>query len=182
MDDWRGTNDETHLLGTNVPIDASMLGSALKITSLGWKTSTAPTFPQRGHWNSVLCSRLNLDTYHAFTVRTHVAWLPFQGALARAMPVRIMPIQVVWRSNALLSHPSLVAQWLEHLHGKRKVLGSIPGLGKHFSPKYDCSLHQDQSLKSSWMIGEELTTKHTCLVQMSWSMHQCSAPPWRSPA
>ena len=64
MDDWRGTNDETHLLGTNVLIDASMLGSALKITSLGWKTSTAPTFPQRGHWNSVLCSRLNLDTYH----------------------------------------------------------------------------------------------------------------------
>ena len=41
-----------------------MLGSALKITSLGWKTSTAPTFPQRGHWHSVLCSRLNLDTYH----------------------------------------------------------------------------------------------------------------------
>ena len=62
VDDWRGTNDETHLLGTNVLIDASMLGSALKITSLGWKTSTAPTFPQRGHWNSVLCSRLNLDS------------------------------------------------------------------------------------------------------------------------
>ena len=53
------------------------------------------------------------------------------------------------------------------MHGKRKVLGLIPGLGKHFLPKYDCSLHQDQSLKSSWMIGEELTTKHTCLVQMS---------------
>ena len=45
-------------------LDASMLGSALKITSLGWKTSTAPTFPQRGHWNSVRCSRLDLDTYH----------------------------------------------------------------------------------------------------------------------
>ena len=26
----------------------------------------------------------------------------------------------------------------------------------HFSPKYDCSLHQEQSLKSSWMIGEDL--------------------------
>ena len=35
MDDWRGTNDETHLLGINVLIDASMLGSALKIASLG---------------------------------------------------------------------------------------------------------------------------------------------------
>ena len=45
-------------------------------------------------------------------------------------------------------HPSL--------HGKQKVLGSIPGMGKHFSPKYHCSLHQEQSLKSSWMIGKEL--------------------------
>ena len=82
------------------------------------------------------------------------------------MTVRIMPMPsgVVW-SNALLSHPSLVAQWLEHLHRKWKVLGSIPRLGKHFLPKYDCSFHQDQSLKSSWMIGEELTTKHTCLVE-----------------
>ena len=35
-------------------------------------------------------------------------------------------------------------------------MGSIPGLGKHFSPEYDCSLHQEQSLKSSWMIGEDL--------------------------
>ena len=74
VDDWQGTNDKTHLLGTNVPIDASMLGSALKITSLGWKTSTAPTFPQRGHWNSVLCSRLNLDTYHAYLVNCKDFW------------------------------------------------------------------------------------------------------------
>ena len=73
-------------------------------------------------------------------------------------------------SNAMLSHPSLVAQWLEYLHGKQKVLGLIPGLGKHFSPKHDCSLHQDQSFKSSWMIGEELTTKHTCLVLIDASM------------
>ena len=51
-------------LTETLQIDASMLGSALKITSQGWKTSTAPTFPQRGQWNSVLCSRLNLDTYH----------------------------------------------------------------------------------------------------------------------
>ena len=50
----------------------------------------------------------------------------------------------------------LVAQWLERLHGKRKVLGSIAGLGKHFVPKYDCSLHQEQSLKSLWMIGKDL--------------------------
>ena len=27
-----------------------------------------------------------------------------------------------------MSHPSLVAQWLERLHGKRKVLGSIPNV------------------------------------------------------
>ena len=73
-----------------------------------------------------------------------------------AVDVPTAPLQVVWRSFSLLSHPSLVAQWLEHLHGKRKVLGSIPGLGKHFSPEYDCSLHQEQSLKSSWMIGEDL--------------------------
>ena len=32
--------DETHLLGTHVLINASMLGSALKITSFSWKTST----------------------------------------------------------------------------------------------------------------------------------------------
>merc|ERR1719237_81263 len=51
---------------------------------------------------------------------------------------------------------SLVAQWLEHLHGKRKVLGSIPGLGTPFSPEYDYSLHQEESLKRSWMIGEDL--------------------------
>ena len=63
----------------------------------------------------------------------------------------------------LLSYPSLVAQWLEHLHGKRKVLGSIPGLGKHFSPEYGCSLHSELPLKSLWMIGEELTTKHGML-------------------
>ena len=55
-----------------------------------------------------------------------------------------------------MSYPSHVAQWLERLHGKRKVLGLIPGLGKHFSPKYDCSLHQEQSLKSLWMIGKDL--------------------------
>ena len=57
---------------------------------------------------------------------------------------------------SLLSHPALVAQWLERLHGKRKVLGSIPGLGNHFLPKHDCSLHQEQSLKSSLMIGKDL--------------------------
>ena len=65
-----------------------------------------------------------------------------------------------------LSYPTLVAQWLERLHGKRKVLGSIPGLGKHFLPKHDCSLHLEQSLKSSWMIGEDLRQNtlawHTC--------------------
>ena len=33
---------------------------------------------------------------------------------------------------------------------------STIGLGKHFSPEYECSLHQEQSLKSSWMIGEDL--------------------------
>ena len=48
------------------------------------------------------------------------------------------------------------SEWLERLQGKQKVLGSIPGLGQHFWPKYDCSLHQEQSLKSSWMIGEDL--------------------------
>ena len=41
-------------------------------------------------------------------------------------------VQAVWRSFSLLSHPSLVAQWLEHMHRKREVLGSIPRLGKHF--------------------------------------------------
>ena len=50
-----------------------------------------------------------------------------------------------------------INEQLKHLHGKRKVLGSIPGLGKPFSPKYDCSLHQEESLKRSWMIGEENT-------------------------
>ena len=53
VDDWWGTNDKTHLHGTNVLINASMLGSTLKITSLGWKTST---FPQRGYWNVELHS------------------------------------------------------------------------------------------------------------------------------
>ena len=59
--------------------------------------------------------------------------------------------------SKLLSHPSLVAQWLERLPRKWNILGSIPGLGKPFSPKYDCSLHQEESLKRSWMIGEENT-------------------------
>ena len=76
--------------------------------------------------------------------------------LHKTLGVKTMNVQVVWRSNALLSHPSLVAQWLEHLHGKRKVLGSIPGLGTPFSPEYDYSLHQEESLKRSWMIGEDL--------------------------
>ena len=62
---------------------------------------------------------------------------------------------VVWISFFLLSHPSLVAQW--HLQAKRKVLGSIPRLGKPFLPKYDCSLHQELSLKRLWMIGKENT-------------------------
>ena len=47
--------------------------------------------------------------------------------------------------------------WLERLHRKRKVLGTIPGLGKPFSPKYDYSLHQEETLKRSWMIGKENT-------------------------
>ena len=68
VEDWQGTNNKTHLLGINVQINASMLGSTLKITSLRWKTSTTPTFPQRGHWNSVLCSRLNFDTYQPHLV------------------------------------------------------------------------------------------------------------------
>ena len=80
-----------------------MLGSALKLTSFGWKTSM-PRFSHK--WGT--------------------------GTLF-----------------SLLSYPSLVAQRLEHLHGKWKVLGSIPRLGKHFSPKYDCSLHQEQSLLGS---------------------------------
>ena len=38
--------------------------STLKITSFGWKTSITwkTSFPQMGHWKSILCSRLNLDT------------------------------------------------------------------------------------------------------------------------
>ena len=45
---WKGRGwlaricDETRLLGTHVLNDASMSGSALKITSFGWKTSTPP--------------------------------------------------------------------------------------------------------------------------------------------
>ena len=35
VDDWQGTNDKTDLLGTNVPINASMLGSALIIMDHG---------------------------------------------------------------------------------------------------------------------------------------------------
>ena len=70
---------------------------------------------------------------------------------------------VVWQSFTLLSYPSLLAHWLEHLHGKPKVLGSIPGLGKPFSPKYDCSLHKEWSLKRLWMIGEE-TSKHAWIL------------------
>ena len=52
---------------------------------------------------------------------------------------------------------------VEQLHGKQKVLGSISGLGKHFLPEYGCSLHSELPLKSLWMIGEELTTKHGML-------------------
>ena len=40
---------------------------------------------------------------------------------------------------------------------------STIGLGKHFSPEYGCSLHSELPLKSLWMIGEELTTKHGML-------------------
>ena len=109
-------------------------------------------------------------------------WLPFLGAIAKSMPVCIVPSNVMWRSYSLLSYPSLIAQWLEHLHGKQKVLVSIPGLGKHFLPEYGCSLHSELPLKSLWMIGKELTYKHACLVRMSWSMHQWLALPWRSPA
>ena len=65
------------------------------------------------------------------------------------------------------------SEWLERLQGKQKVLGSIPGLGQHFWPKYDCSLHQEQSLKSSWMISEDLRQNtlawYTCLNDASMS-------------
>ena len=81
---------------------------------------------------------------------------PGLSPLHKPVDVPTAQLQVVWQSFSLLSHPSLVAQWLERLPRKWKVLGSIPGLGKHFSPEYDCSLHQEQSLKSSWMIGEDL--------------------------
>ena len=47
----------------------------------------------------------------------------------------------------------------------RKV-GSIPGLDKHFLPKYDCSLHQEQSLNSLWMIARNYDS-YACLVHMS---------------
>ena len=67
-----------------------------------------------------------------------------------------------------------MTQWLEHLQGKRKVLGSIPRLGKHFSPKYECSWHQEQSLKSLWMIGEDL--RRSTLAQYTrcnvWLRHE----------
>ena len=59
------------------------------------------------------------------------------------------------RCFSLLSWPSFIAQWLEHLHGKWKILDSIPGLGTPFSPEYDCSLHQEESLIRLWTIGEE---------------------------
>ena len=57
----------------------------LKITSLGWKTSTASTFPQRGHWNSVLCSRLNLDTYHEDLLDGGTALLASIGASSEGL-------------------------------------------------------------------------------------------------
>ena len=83
--------------------------------------------------------------------------------LHKAEGVKITQGQAMRGSHSMLNCPSLVAQWLEHLHGKRKVLGSIPRLGKHFSPEYGCSLHSELPLKSLWMIGEELTTKHGML-------------------
>ena len=42
VEDWQGTNNKTHLLGINVQINASMLGSTLKITRLGWKNFYLP--------------------------------------------------------------------------------------------------------------------------------------------
>ena len=35
-------------------------------------------------------------------------------------------------------------------------MGLFPGLGTPCFPEYDCSLHQEESLKRSWMIGEDL--------------------------
>ena len=77
--------------------------------------------------------------------------LPIRGVLKQHKRLGI----AIWWSFSLLSCPSFVAQWIEHLHGKRKISGLIPGLGTPFSPEYDCSLHQEESLKRSWTIGEE---------------------------
>ena len=71
---------------------------------------------------------------------------------------------------SLLSHPSLVAQWLERLQGKRKVLGSIPGLGKHFSPKHDRSMFIAPGAAVIEKFVDDwpgFATKHACLVHMS---------------
>ena len=165
MDDWQG-------FATKHACLVHMSWSMHQCLAPPWRSPASvgkllhPLIPTNGalELRSLFSSELRL--YHAFTVWAHLAWLPFQGALAKTMPVRIMPrtkswtmchtlnchlqgpglpplhktlgvktmnVQVVWRSNALLSHPSLVAQWLEHLHGKWKVSGSIPGLGKPFA-------------------------------------------------
>ena len=44
-------------------------------------------------------------------------------------------------------------------------LGSIPRLGKPFLPKYECSLHEQESLKRMWMIGKENTWTHLVHTQ-----------------
>ena len=91
VDDWRGTNDKTHLLGTNVLIDASMLGSALKITSLGWKTSTCPNFPTKGALE--LCSLFSsgLTTHYQCNV-----WLNMMSLCASSY---IPPIRKTWSKS-----------------------------------------------------------------------------------
>ena len=126
----RNTSKHTCLLVLN---DASILGSALNITSFGWKT---------------LCST---ETQPSSQSRQNF-WLPFQRALVRAMLVRtvfnslsfkdccncsltvisadgIVPLHqacgchngtscVMWWCVSLLIYPSLVAQVWERLHGK----------------------------------------------------------------
>ena len=89
------------------------------------------------------------------------------------MPVWIMPIQVVLQSNALLSHPSLVAQWLERLHGKQKVLGLLSGsylsllrafmqLPKHTVPSSSITfcLSSSQEFRSACSLEDSFMVKN----------------------
>ena len=78
----RKTSKHTWIFGRHVLIGASMLGSALKITSFGWKTSLCP-FSQMGQWNSVLF----WVHKHPFTVSAN-SLTAFPRAPARAMHVR----------------------------------------------------------------------------------------------